>query len=262
MVSCISYRFSGRLFDISTLDEPDETFYIRKGLDEHLDLAPSVTIGVLCDQITATDEPMDEEDRLTRDRLRTLVLVFICERMKKILSIMKDGPGSDPEKILVNGLLKVRRMTTSVTSLLIPIQAIPRSGFADISAIVKDIILCLPSYQYRSPPGQKVLEAVLNETQHTVEEELHDSKGQNSLEKTQFYLELAGLVASSASRVLPLLEFYFKFIVKSINLLTLEAQRFIIDEIATQLNTYSTIDRSNDAMAARKLAANTSLIQA
>jgi hypothetical protein len=89
-------------------DEPDEIFYVRKGLDEHLDLAPSVTIGVLCDQIISPDERMDEEDQLIRDRLRTLVLGFLCERMKKIVLITKDEPGSEPEKVLVSGVLKVR----------------------------------------------------------------------------------------------------------------------------------------------------------
>lgn len=261
-MSYTGHRVSENFSCSSILDEPDELFYIRKGLEEHLDLAPSVTIGVLCDQITATEEPIDEEDQLIRDRLRTLVLEFLVEKMKKILLIMKDGPGSDPERILVEGLLKVRPgiMLSSLTLLKLS-QTIPRSGPADVRTIVKDIILCLPSYQYRSPPGQTVLEAVLDEARQAVLQELRDDEGQNSLEKTRLYLDLAGVVAGTASRVLPLLEFYFIFVVQSIKSLTPETQRFVIDEISTLLNSYSDIDRSSDATAARKLATDTSLIK-
>jgi hypothetical protein len=50
---------------------------------------------------------MDDEDQSIRDNLRTLVLAFVKEKMKKILSIIKDEPGSEPERILANGVLKV-----------------------------------------------------------------------------------------------------------------------------------------------------------
>lgn len=241
------------------IDEPDEIFYVRKGLDEHLDLAPSITIGVLCDQIVSPEEPMDEEDQFTRDRLRALVLGFLCERIKKIVSITKDEPGSEPEKVLVSGVLKVSDLFTFVCSQITTLQAIPRSTISDINMIVKDIILCLPSYKYRSPPGETVLEAVLNEAKDILSEELPRSQ---DLERTRAYLELAGLITGTASRVLPLLEFYFNFVVDSLTSLTTDTQSFVIESIAAQLETYSEIDRSKDATEARRLVTDSDLLKA
>jgi hypothetical protein len=89
-------------------------FYIRKGLDEHLDLEPTVTIGVLCDSVgpgpgVEEQEQEQEQDEGSVERLRTLVLGFLSERMKKILLIMKDEAGSEPERILVEGVVRVSR---------------------------------------------------------------------------------------------------------------------------------------------------------
>jgi hypothetical protein len=125
--------------------------------------------------------------------------------------------------------------------------------------IVKDIILCLPSYKYRSPPGEKVLEAILAEAKESLSDELPNSQG---LERTRAYLELAGLIASTASRVLPLLGFYFDLIVNSISSLTTDTQSFVIESVAAQLESYSEIDRSQDATEARRLVTDSSLLKA
>ena len=79
-------------------------------------MAPIITIGVLCDQLTSLDELTDDEDQLLRDRLRTLVLGFLSERMKKILTFTKDEPGSEPENVLVDGVIKVQESCVSSVS--------------------------------------------------------------------------------------------------------------------------------------------------
>ena len=91
------------------IDEPDEVELVREALNEHLDLDPQVTLGVLCDQLSNPDEPMDEEERAIRERLRTLVISFLTTRAKRaIVDRHASRPGSEAENVLVNGLLTVK----------------------------------------------------------------------------------------------------------------------------------------------------------
>ena len=52
------------------IDEPAEVAVVEKQLLEHLDLDPTVTFNVLCDQVVPTDDSLDDEDQAVRDRLR------------------------------------------------------------------------------------------------------------------------------------------------------------------------------------------------
>jgi hypothetical protein len=93
---------------ILSVDEPEEVEYVKKALAEHLDLDPQVTLGVLCDQIVPLDEPMDEEDQIIRERLRSLVISFLTGRAKRAIVERHVKPGSEAEGVLVGGLLMVR----------------------------------------------------------------------------------------------------------------------------------------------------------
>jgi hypothetical protein len=95
------------------IDEPDEVIVVKKALTEHLDMDPRITLGVLCDQIVPPDEPMDEEEQSTRDRLRSLVLSFLSGEAKRAIVERHANPGSDAEDVLVNGILTVRRLIHS-----------------------------------------------------------------------------------------------------------------------------------------------------
>lgn len=69
---------------------------------------PAVTLGVLCDQIVPPDEPIDDEEQMIRERLRSLVLSFITADAKRaIVERHTSVPGSAAEVALVSGLLKV-----------------------------------------------------------------------------------------------------------------------------------------------------------
>lgn len=83
---------------------------VKRALTQHLDMDPAVTLGVLCDQIVPLDEPMDDEERAIRDRLRSLVLTFITGEAKRaIIERHTSTDGSAAEEVLVSGLLKVGR---------------------------------------------------------------------------------------------------------------------------------------------------------
>lgn len=89
-------------------DEPDEVTVVKKALAEHLDMDSKITLGVLCDQIVPVQEPMEPEEKATRDRLRTLVLAFIAgEARRAIVERHASQAGSVQEQLIINGLFKV-----------------------------------------------------------------------------------------------------------------------------------------------------------
>lgn len=89
------------------LDDPLEVSVVKTSLLKHLELDPVVTISVLCDQllppIYPPDEPIDVEEQVIRDRLRSLVLSFLTGEAKRSIINIK----AESEKVLVGGLLKV-----------------------------------------------------------------------------------------------------------------------------------------------------------
>ena len=90
------------------IDEPDEVTVVEGQLLEHLDLDPTVTINVLCDQVVPTEEEVDEEEKAVRDHLRALVLDFMKGRAKRGIVRNANAQKSQPEVALVNRMLNVR----------------------------------------------------------------------------------------------------------------------------------------------------------
>lgn len=68
---------------------------------------PPATLGVLCDQIVPPDEDLDDDERQTRERLRSLVLSFLATDSVTAIQKYTDPPGSEAEHILVSQLLVV-----------------------------------------------------------------------------------------------------------------------------------------------------------
>jgi hypothetical protein len=90
-------------------------------------------------------------------------------------------------------------------------------------------------------------------------DELVTAEGEKfGLNLTRSYLTVAGLIAGTASRTLPLLNFYFESLVGCINTLTADTQLFVVDNIGTHLGSYSNIDRSVEANTARRQASDLS----
>jgi len=93
-------------------DEPGEVAVVKAALIQHLELDSKVTLGVLCDQIVPPDDPMEDEDRAIRERLRGLVVAFLAEEAREPLlaRLQSQGDsGAEQEQALIDTLLKVER---------------------------------------------------------------------------------------------------------------------------------------------------------
>ena len=92
---------------LSLIDEPEEVAVVKLALLKHLDMDPPVTLGVLCDQIVPPEEDLDDDERRTRERLRSLVLSFLATDAIGTIQKYTDPPGSEAEQVLVAQLILV-----------------------------------------------------------------------------------------------------------------------------------------------------------
>lgn len=99
--------FTNTFISFKSVDNAQEAEAVKKALQDHLDMDPDITLLVLCEQISPTDEPMNSEEDDTRNNLRSLVLSFLCLEAKKALITRHALPGSQGEKILFDALLSV-----------------------------------------------------------------------------------------------------------------------------------------------------------
>jgi hypothetical protein len=91
-------------------DEPREVAVVKTALIQHLELDSKITLGVLCDQIVPPDDPIEDEDKLIRERLRRLVIAFLAEEAREpLLSRLRSqgDSGVEQEHALIDTLLKV-----------------------------------------------------------------------------------------------------------------------------------------------------------
>ena len=79
-------------------DDPTEIIHIRQGLEEHLIINPSVTMSVLCDQLSWT-----EDEQGNREQLRTLVLEFLARSTRSLNAAISQSS----DRILVEGIVDV-----------------------------------------------------------------------------------------------------------------------------------------------------------
>ncbi|KAI0047912.1 hypothetical protein FA95DRAFT_1491717 [Auriscalpium vulgare] len=160
----------------SAPDEPDEVLVVKRALTAHLDMDAKVTLGVLCDQIVPPDEPVDEEDKAIRERLRSLVVAFMAgEARQAIIERHASQRGSEPERTLITGLFK----------------AVRKFGRTDGEKIVKDILIYLPSFKGEATArGNELLQIILDQARSCLKEDL-SAGGVVPLERTRHFLDLA-----------------------------------------------------------------------
>jgi hypothetical protein len=58
---------------------------VKTAIIQHLELDSKITLSIFCDQIVPPDEPMEDEVKVTRQRLRTLVVAFLAEEARRPL---------------------------------------------------------------------------------------------------------------------------------------------------------------------------------
>ena len=79
-------------------DDPEEIIHIRRGLEQHLGIDPNVTMSVLCDQLSWT-----EDEQGNREQLRTLVLEFLARSTRSLNNAITNSS----DRILVEGIVDV-----------------------------------------------------------------------------------------------------------------------------------------------------------
>lgn len=99
MVSTVlSCRVVSRHSRLKEIDEPEEIIHVRQGLEQHLTIDPSVTMTVLCDQLS-----WSEDEQGNREQLRTLVLEFLVKNIRSLnVAILRSS-----DRILVEGIINV-----------------------------------------------------------------------------------------------------------------------------------------------------------
>ncbi|KAH9895220.1 hypothetical protein C8Q73DRAFT_644717 [Cubamyces lactineus] len=202
-------------------DEPEEVTFVKRALMQHLDMDPAVTLGVICDQVVPSDEPLDEEEQSIRDRLRSLVLAFLAgEAKRSLVERHANTLGSPAEDVLVSGMLK----------------AVTKVSPHDVDVIVKDILASLPSFKPSSSRGKELLDVVLAQARATLKSDLPPGSEHGSLENTRYYLDLASFIATDRRFAHPshLLRFYYTNLTPKLVLVRLpeEDQAYVIRRVA------------------------------
>ncbi|OSD04110.1 hypothetical protein PYCCODRAFT_1364979 [Trametes coccinea BRFM310] len=202
-------------------DEPEEVTFVKRALMQHLDMDPTVTLGVLCDQVVPSDEPLDEEEQSIRDRLRSLVLAFLAgEAKRSLVERHASIVGSPSEEVLVSGLFK----------------AIARLSSSDVEVIVKDILAALPSFKPPSSRGRELLDVILAQARATLKVDLPSGAETGSLQETRYYLDIATFVTVDRRLSSPtqLLRFYYTNLTPKLVLgrLSEEDQAYVIRRVA------------------------------
>ncbi|TCD61380.1 hypothetical protein EIP91_008534 [Steccherinum ochraceum] len=204
-------------------DEPEEVKVVQKALIEHIDMDPVVTLSVLCDQVIPTEEELDEEDQVIRDRLRSLVLTFLTGDARRGIVERHAVPGSLAEDVLVSGMFK----------------AIPNLPHADVELTVKDLLLSLKSFSEHSNRGEQLLEIVLETAKSSLKAELASGITRTSISNTTYFLELASHLAVENHVAQPkqLARFYCSSAISKMTLVRLsdDAKAFVLSQVSHAL---------------------------
>ncbi|KAH9170945.1 apoptosis inhibitory protein 5-domain-containing protein, partial [Lactarius sanguifluus] len=166
-------------------DEPEEVAVVKMALIQHLELDFKVTLGILCDQIVPPDDPMEDEDKTIRERLRALVVAFLAQDARKPLLAQLQGQGrgaAEQEDMLIDTLIKA--LGTITPSLLLRIDALAGSIQTLRGGRGQDILLFLPSFNDGRPTrhGNELVHLLLARAASTLREDLEPGRNPASLE--------------------------------------------------------------------------------
>jgi hypothetical protein len=196
-------------------DEPEEVSVVKTALIQHLEFDSKVTLGVLCDQIVPPDDPMEDEDKTIRERLRALVVTFLAEdaRQPLLAQLQRQGRNAaEQEDALIDTLIKVRDRSNLPCSPADAPQAASRSSSTDAAKIIEDILVFLPSFNDGRPTrhGNELALMLLARAASALRDDLAPGRNPASLERSRGYLELSDLLCRTKGAADPvqLLRFY------------------------------------------------------
>ncbi|KAH8993434.1 hypothetical protein EDB92DRAFT_2086336, partial [Lactarius akahatsu] len=168
-------RKVGVLVQLPQSDEPEEVAVVRMALIQHLELDSKVTLGILCDQLVPPDDPMEDEDKTIRERLRALVVVFLAQDAREPLLAQLQGQGrgaaGQADALIDTLLLRTDALAGSIKIL--------RGGRGE------DILLFLPSFNDGRPTrrGNELVHLLLARAASTLREDLAPGRNPASLEQ-------------------------------------------------------------------------------
>ncbi|KAI4519247.1 hypothetical protein K525DRAFT_280197 [Schizophyllum commune Loenen D] len=118
------------LVQLLQIDQDHEVLVVKTALGEHLEIDTKVTISVLCDQLVIPKEPItDEDERMTRERLRSLVLSYLVD---------------DAKKLIVDECKKNPHLSRDVVSAIQP--ALQQFDLQDLCTLLDKLVFALPGY--------------------------------------------------------------------------------------------------------------------
>ncbi|KAH9017322.1 hypothetical protein EDB85DRAFT_2155272 [Lactarius pseudohatsudake] len=148
-----------------------EVAVVKMAFTQHLELDSGVTLGVLCDQIVPPDDPMEDEDKIIRERLRALVVAFLAQAASSRCCRVKEA-------------------------------AVIKSSAADVAKIIEDILVFLPSFNDGRPTqrANELVHLLLARVASALREDLVPGRNPASLEQFRGYLELSYLLPRERRR--------------------------------------------------------------
>ncbi|KAH9017318.1 hypothetical protein EDB85DRAFT_1874480, partial [Lactarius pseudohatsudake] len=157
--------------------EPEEVAVVKMTFIQHLELDSRVTLGVLCDQIVPPDDPIEDEDKTIRERLRALVVAFLAQA--------------------ASSRFLARSHLPSFCALTLS-QAVSKSSAADVAKIIEDIFF-LPSFN-DGRRANELVHLLLPRVPSALREDLALGRNPANLEQFRGYLELSYLLPRERRR--------------------------------------------------------------
>ncbi|KAH9026572.1 hypothetical protein EDB84DRAFT_1401310 [Lactarius hengduanensis] len=169
--------------------EPEEVAVVKMAFTQHLELDSGVTLGVLCDQIVPPDDPMEDEDKIIRERLRALVVAFLAQA------------ASSRCCMIPSSRYLARSHLPSFCALTLS-QAVIKSSAADVAKIIEDFLVFLPSFNdgRSTRRANELVHLLLARVASALREDLAPGRNPASLEQFRGYLELSYLLPRERRR--------------------------------------------------------------
>ncbi|KAH9026561.1 hypothetical protein EDB84DRAFT_1579770 [Lactarius hengduanensis] len=146
---------------------------VKMAFIQDLELESKVTLGVLWDQIVPPDDPIEDEDKTIRERLRALVVAFLAQAAS-------------------SRCCRARRCADRYP------HQVSKSSAADVAKIIEDIFF-LPSFN-DGRRANELVHLLLPRVPSALREDLAPGRNPANLEQFRGYLELSYLLPRERRR--------------------------------------------------------------
>ncbi|TRM70186.1 apoptosis inhibitory protein 5-domain-containing protein [Schizophyllum amplum] len=139
------------LVQLLQIDQESEVLVVKTALGEHLQIDTRTTLSVLCDQlIVPSQEPADEDEKSTRERLRALVLSYLV----------------NDAKAHILDACKQTQLSRDIVDALKP--SIPNFDLQDLFTLLQKLVFFLPGYMLKDEGTTDLFSSLIEAaTKHT-----------------------------------------------------------------------------------------------